>query len=143
MMNPWSHFSLRFLLLWMGVVAVGCAMLARPNVWCWSIASTLTLFLLATAIPLAVFLQGGRRVFWLAFAIVGWLFLFMSNGVLEKIGISANGSVFLQLTRLVPERWVFQNEYFYLVATELSVLTMATLAGLFCHWMCQKSNEQE
>ena len=71
------RFSIRQLLIWTAVIALGCVALrsAKPT---WVAAMlAFTLLVLATAALFAVFRQGADRAQWIGFSVFGWLNLLL------------------------------------------------------------------
>ena len=70
-------FSLRQLLVWMGVIAMGCvALRSASTIWV-AVMLGLALLTMTAAILFAVFRQGAERAYWIGFATFGWMYLLL------------------------------------------------------------------
>jgi hypothetical protein len=72
------HFSLRALAGAITAIALACAALIYASPWTASLAWTVTVLGLALATVAAVLSTSHRRGFWTGFAIVGWLYAFVT-----------------------------------------------------------------
>jgi len=71
------RFSIRHLLLWTAVIALGCVALRSASASWVAAMLALVLVVLATAALLAVFRQGADRAQWIGFGVFGWLNLLL------------------------------------------------------------------
>jgi hypothetical protein len=78
------NFSLRALLGFVAVAAIGCGGLMYPSRASASLAWTLTLIALFVAVLGAVGRKGSKRAFWLGFAIAGWGYFWCAHWVDEE-----------------------------------------------------------
>jgi len=136
-----TRFSLRTALAWMAVSAVILTLLVLGNVWSWSALSTLTMFLLACAIPIALISGGSTRAFWLGFGVAGWFFYFLVHDALGYLNLHSN----MLITKHIRYAIEFSAEserrgYIRLSADELSVLMFAVLAGFACRWVFNRQS---
>jgi hypothetical protein len=71
------RFSIRQLLIWTAVIALGCVALRSASPGWVAALSSLTPLVLATATLFAVFRQGADRAHWIGFAAFGWLYFLL------------------------------------------------------------------
>ena len=138
-----TSFRLRTLFLYMSCFAISCEILSKPNVWTWSLVTTIKSFLLMCAFPLALSVHGKSRAFWLAFGAVGWFFNLLVNGIFGA-RFSSESFLFWQLlTRWPGTRQGEERFYFHELSNQFSVLAIATLAGYFCCWIVKRDNAKQ
>jgi len=82
---PWQ-FTIRSLLLALGLVAIACVALLNANRWWASGCSTGSFALLTAAILLAVHGDSQRRAYWLGFAVAGWVYVLLHG--MAVLGLS-------------------------------------------------------
>jgi hypothetical protein len=70
----WRTFSIRNLLLGMGIIALGCVALRSASPFWIALVFSGALFALTAAILLVIFRRDGQRAWWLGFALFGWLY---------------------------------------------------------------------
>jgi hypothetical protein len=73
--SPLWRFTLRQLLVWVALVAVGCVALRSANTTWVSSLLGLTLLALAASLLLALYREGSGRAYWIGFATLGWLYV--------------------------------------------------------------------
>jgi hypothetical protein len=133
-----ARFSLRAALAWMAASAVILAILALGNTWSWSAFSTLTMFLLTCAIPIALVSVGSTRAFWAGFGTAGWFFFLLAHSALEPLNLHPNmmitQHVIYEMLRSTMREDQQRGGLIRLSAVELSVLLFAVLAGFACRW---------
>ena len=81
------RFSIRQLLIWTAVIALGCVALRSASAGWVAAILAIVLLILATATLLAVFRQGADRAQWIGFGVFGWLYwLLLMFGQLDGPG---------------------------------------------------------
>ncbi len=135
--SPMLRFSLSFLLLFVLVVALGCAALSYANEYWASAVLTVTLAALVLSVLAAVYRRGASRAFWAGFAIFGGCYLFLMYGpwfaelrmLLATTKLVAYAQSKLQAEAPVGtfdlERWYFEH-----IGHCLWALLLAGLGGL-------------
>jgi hypothetical protein len=73
--SPAWRFSLKQLLIWMALIAVGCVALRSANTTWVSSLLGLTLLILGASLLFALYRDGQSRAYWIGFAMIGWLYL--------------------------------------------------------------------
>ena len=133
-----AAFRLATLLLFITLIAMGCAALAYPTRWWASIISTTVFCLLSLASMAAVLLRGSRRAFWTGFALFGWMYVIVQFVRLPTINFDKS----LLLPEMVLEQiaaWRYpdsSNWYFSYIGKFLSAIFSAVVGGLLARFCC-------
>jgi hypothetical protein len=75
--SPIWRFTLKQLFLWTAFIALGCVALRNASATWVSTMFGLTLLLLGASLLLALFRDGQTRAYWIGFATLGWLYVFV------------------------------------------------------------------
>src|SRR5688500_712555 len=104
------RFSIRQLLLATAFIAVGCFALLNASAWVAAALFCGLTLILSAAVLFAIYRDGERRAFWIGFAVLGWVYLFLCfSGFLSATSLSWHGNITALLTGALYDR-VYSSE---------------------------------
>jgi hypothetical protein len=99
------RFSIRQLLIATAFAAAGCFGLLNATALVAAAALSGVALLLSASVLLATYRDGERRAFWVGFAFLGWVYLFLCfGGILSSTGFDWRGNVTGQLALALYDR---------------------------------------
>jgi hypothetical protein len=113
--RPWPKFTLRRLLLFVAVVAFGCAALVQASEFWLVVIATLTFFSILGFILVAVFAHGSFRVFAIGFSICSLVYIIVAYGSETTYGSHVLDNIAI---RRLATTWILEHVWWGLVQTK-------------------------
>jgi hypothetical protein len=140
----WPQFSLRGMIYFVALFAMGCTALANASDLWLAITSTVTMFVLMWAIVVILFGDGPSRVFFQGFAVCGLGYLSVIYFVLSnENGMGRIGTTWVLVQLLIAtNNYTFQDQFMQ-IGQQLWALAIGYVGGTFAFHLAQRRRKLE
>lgn len=121
------RFSIRQLLFATAFFAAGCFALLNASAWVASALFSGVTLILSAAVLFAIYREAERRAYWIGFAVLGWVYLFLCfGGIVSATSLSWHSNVTALLAGALYERAYASQAVPAMPASTLPTITYST-----------------